>query len=591
MHTIISGIISHFSLLSMLVTFGILPASLADSPAVSVHTQTAKSHPFPGDQQLSQTSPPKTGALTDAEAAHFLMQATLGFNRQELSQARSSGFHKWISDQIMTPATHTEPYIEYLTSFGNRDYSTSARTLPYHKVLSDGNTVGYLNFSTAWLRSVLGGHDLLRQKVAWSLSQILVVSNKTNLLTEASANYYDLLLNRAFDKYEDLLLDVTLHPVMGNYLTYIGNTKPNPAKNQVPDENFAREVMQLFSIGLWQLEQNGEVKKNVDHNPIPTYNNEDIRELSKVFTGLWLADAPFGRIDWSKYDQQMVMNHKLHDQSAKNILDGYIDIPSKTPPMEEIKLVIKKLALHPNTAPFISKRLIQNLVTSNPSSGYIGRVVEVWLKSDGNLGKVVTAILLDEEAKFTNPHNVQRQKLKEPIVRVVNIMKAFSCGTKLGKAPTDYPGLQWWHPFLESEIKQEPLGAPSVFNFFDSTYSAPGEISQKTLVSPEFQLMDAVTTAKFTNYLWEGLTLGFHRHPYGMKSEPFSCDFTNESELLKQETNKLVEHVSLMLTANTLSKHRKDIINRILIPIQSPIEKIVTTILGVAVSPEGAILK
>ena len=571
--------------------YGILVCLSTGIGALQAQNSTANNENARTPGELIQTS--EMVKPSDKNTVRFLMQSTMGFTRSDIEKTQSAGFAEWIKIQQKLPLTPTEPYIEFLSSFGNRDQSVPARELPYHKVLSDGNTVGYLNFSTAWIRSILGGRDLLRQRMAWALSQILVVSNKTNLLTEASANYYDLLLSNAFGSYEDLLLQVTLHPVMGRYLSYLGNQKADPKKNRVPDENFAREIMQLFSIGLWQLEENGNRKLDAHNNYIPTYTNKDIQELARVFTGFWLADSwLFGKIDWTKFDQPMSVYAGQHDNSAKTLLDGHIKIPANTNPMEEVKYVVKKLAQHPNTAPFITRKLIQNMVTSNPSADYIDRVVTVWKASNGNLGQVVTAILLDKEARESRPGASKTQKLKEPIIRITNVMKIFSCGSHLGKGPADYPGMQWWHPYLESEIQQEPLGAQSVFNFFDSDYSAPGTIAAKNLVSPEFQLLDAVNLARFTNYLWDGLNAGFHVHPFGLESDPFDCNFHHETQLLESYgPEKLINYLSLMLTAETLSTERKLKIQRIMSKLQSSDEKVRAAILGVAVSSEGAILQ
>ncbi len=527
-----------------------------------------------------------------AKAARFLMQSTLGFNRRELANINSVGVEPWIASQLTTEPTKLEPHIEFLASFGERDLNTSPQKLPYHKVISTGNTVGYLNFSTTWLRAVLSGDDLLRQRVAWALSQILVVSNRTNLLTEASANFYDMLLDGAFGHYEDLLLNVTYHPVMGRYLTYMGNSKAIEARNIVPDENYARELMQLFTIGLWQLDDNGNQKRGADGEPIATYTNEDIRVIASILTGFWLDKTRFGKIDWNRFDEPMVIHRKHHDRHQKTALNGYISIAAGTEPNAEIKYLIKSLANHPNTAPFISRKIIQHLITSNPSPEYIARVVKVWRASNGNLGKVVTATLLDPEARSTAAANsLAPTKLKEPIVRVVSLIKLLDCGNNLGKQPTDFPGLQWWHPYLDEQLNQEPLGANSVFNFFDSSYANPGAIADKNLVSPEFDLVDAVSSARFTNYVWQGLTLGFHRHPNNPEFEALKCDFTWEQNLLNSDKNAFVDYLDLMLTAGNMTESTRQIIQSQIDLDSSPVDKVRSAVLGVAVSPEGAILQ
>ena len=194
------------------------------------------------------------------------------------------------------------------------------------------------------MRAVIGGDDALRQRVAWALSQILVTSTKTNKMAQGMSNYYDLLLYNAFSKYEDLLISVTYHPVMGRYLSYMGNRKANPKKNRYPDENFAREIMQLFTIGLWQLNSDGTRVLDIDGEPVPTYSNADITELARVFTGFWLPNTRFGRMDWSKFDEPMSISLSQHDEQSKEALNGYITVPKNLNPDNEIEYVIRRLA-------------------------------------------------------------------------------------------------------------------------------------------------------------------------------------------------------------------------------------------------------
>ena len=190
-----------------------------------------------------------------AESVRFLMQTTLGFTKAELAHLQEIGYERWIEKQLVVKATRLEPYIEYLHSRSDIDRPVSRSRLSYHKVMVEPTVVGYFNSSTAWLRAVLSGDDLLRQRVAWALSQIFVVGNRTNVLTEASTNYYDMLLGSAFVDFENLLLNVSAHPVMGRYLSYLGNSKEDRSKNRYPDENYAREVMQLFHNRIVEVEQ------------------------------------------------------------------------------------------------------------------------------------------------------------------------------------------------------------------------------------------------------------------------------------------------------------------------------------------------
>ena len=257
---------------------------------------------------------------SDIDNARFLNQSTLGWNESELKELTELGQKRWLEQQLSKNATKLEPYISMLAARLEEDADTVAGTLPYHKVNLARNNVGYKNTTTAWMRAVLRGDDILRHRVAFALSQILVVSNCTNVLTAASANYYDLLLDNAFVNYEDLLLKVTLHPVMGKYLSYLWNRAHSEDTSQQPDENYAREVMQLFSIGLWELNKDGTRRLNKDGDPINTYEIDDVKTLARVFTGLSLKDERFGKQNWDKYSTPMIMNSRHHDKKAKNCL-------------------------------------------------------------------------------------------------------------------------------------------------------------------------------------------------------------------------------------------------------------------------------
>lgn len=559
---------------------------------ISYGTAEKKNAPRQNKAPQQKQTPASSAAtsMSAAEAARFLNHATLGYRLEDIKAVQQLGRSVWIENQLHKVGLPQELYIEHLVSFEELHYGLSPRELPYHKITSAGNTVGYLNSSTAWLRSTLSSQDLLRQRIAWALSQIIVVANKTNVLTEASSNYYDMLSAGSFGSYEHLLLKTTYHPVMGRYLSYMGNIKADPLTNRVPDENYAREIMQLFTIGLWQLKDNAERRLDKQGDPIPTYSNEDIKTLARVFTGFWLFDERFGKIVWEKYDQPMLVYRRQHDMSAKSALNGYISLPENQNPIVEIEQTIKLLARHPNTAPFISKKLITLLVTSNPSSDYVERVVSVWNKHNGLLSKVIRAILLDEEAIDATQSN-KTGRLKGPIHRIVGVMRAFSCGANLGMKPTDYPGLQWWHPYILDELKQEPLRSPSVFNFFDSNYSKPGQLSDQGLASPEFQIVDEVSAATFANYLWQGLNLGFHRHPYGLEEDKFDCDFSHQIKLLKESPEKLMDNLDLLLAAGRLTNRTREIILNQLESLDSLNDKVITAVFGVAISPEGAIVR
>ena len=529
-------------------------------------------------------------------AARFLMQASIGLNQASIDRVCDLGFEGWIDEQLAHQPTKLEPYIEYLVGRKKADIEKSANLFAYHKINSAGSNVGHRNVSTAWMRATLRGDDYLRQRVAFALSQILVVSiNRTNILSEPTCNYYDMLSEGAFGNYEELLQKVSVHPVMGRYLSHLGNKKADPKINRYPDENYAREIMQLFTIGLWELNHDGTMKLDEQGEPIPTYSNEDIQTLARVFTGLWLEGQDFGRNAWDPYDRPLEMFPRHHDMDAKVALGGRINLLANQEPMEDIRQTVRALVDHPTTAPFISMRLINHLVTSNPSPEYVHRVVNVWNDTDGNLGAVVKAILLDPEAR--GPHYLVKPhfgKLKGPVQRCMVVIRGFKAGSKLGKKPDDYPGLQWWNPSPQERLQQEPMRAPSVFNFFEAVYQRPGAIAENNLRSPEFQILNDVTAATVPNYLWEGLTQGFHyrRQAHGKPGleEPMLCDLSLEEELAAKDLELLLDHCSLMITAGTMrAETRKQLLDYL--RTKDPAEQARLAIFGAAVCPEGAILR
>ncbi|MDB4459099.1 DUF1800 family protein [bacterium] len=531
--------------------------------------------------------------LSPESASRFLLQASLGPTDKEIAAVERMGFASWIDIQLGRKVSLTEPYIEYLTSRRDADIEEPPHKFAYHKIKSAGNNVGKLNTSTAWMRAALGGEDHMRQRTAWTLSQILVATaNGVNILSDGMCNYYDTLITGAFGDYEDLLLNVTLHPMMGRYLSSLGNVKAVPALNRYPDENYAREIMQLFSIGLWELNPDGSMKIDAKGEPVPTYSNQDIQTLARVFTGLWLEGEKFGKINYSKFDRPMALHDDRHDQDEKIALNGLLQLPAGQSALKDIRQTVKALANHPTTAPYISTRMINHMVTSNPSREYVGRVVAVWNRTDGNLGTVVKAILLDPEAR--GPSYLVKSgagRLKDPILRTMTLLRGFRAGKDLGKGPTDYPGLQWWSPSPLDQLSQEPMRSPTVFNFFEAVYQKPGEIAENDLRSPEFQILNDVTAATVPNYLWKGISDGFHQRGKRYPDPKLVCDLGPEEQLARDDLGALLDRCNLMVTAGTMRASTRSRLAAFLKKIEDPAERARMAVYGAAISPEGAILR
>ncbi len=458
----------------------------------------------------------QTGFLPNENAAsRFLSHATLGHNQQNIQQVISMGIEDWIAHQLTIP----------------RAFTLESKIRSYHKMVIDSTnspTAGASNrlWDYAWWQYLMTSGDALRQRVAFALSELLVISENSAFSNNAYAMgvYYDKLLNGAFGNYRDLLTAITYNPSMGIYLTYLNNPKANPAVNQFPDENYAREVMQLFTIGTVMLNNDGSVIKDVNGLPIPAYDNDDIIEFSKIFTGLTWAD----RTQWNRsalndtsYIPNMVMWDTWHEPGVKILLNGFL-VPDRNPVNgnADINDALNNLFNHQNTPPFVSRFLIQRLVTSNPSPQYINRVANVFKNNGqgvrGDLAAVVKAILLDREATDCDKGNdITFGMLKEPFIRYVQINKAFNASTQSGNFRNDMNNI-----YLLTG--QRPLASPSVFNFFQQDYQPIGPIEEANLVGPEFQITDAQTIAGFVNGLYRWL---------------FSNDIADEYDLFTNEND------------------------------------------------------
>ena len=433
----------------------------------------------------SSAPPPPSGGgdssptylVSTADATRFLRQASFGPTPDSVERVRTMGFDAWIDEQMTLPAT------------GHLSYMDS---LPEPADLGEARR----NRLDAWFQASLTGQDQLRQRVAYALSQIMVVSDQSVLINFANGlgYYYDRLAGNAFGQYRTLLEDVTLSPAMGLYLSMLGNEKPDVARNIRPDENYAREVMQLFSIGLVELNTDGSAKRDANGNPIPTYDQAVIEGFAHVFTGWTFANSP----SWNRPSylarSPMQAFPAYHDSGEKRLLNN-VTLPAGQTPEQDLSMALDALAEHPNVAPFISLRLIQQLVTANPSPAYLERISTVFNDDGtgqrGNLAAVVKAILLDDEARIASDSETAG-KIVEPLLRFTSLLRAFDAKSESGR---------YTFRGLNTFLGQEPLSAPSVFNFYSPFYSPPGELGAQGLRSPELQMANEASVAQVNSYL------------------------------------------------------------------------------------------
>jgi uncharacterized protein (DUF1800 family) len=434
--------------------------------------------------------PPPPPAISRADAFRFLNQATFGATEADAQAVISMGYAAWIDQQLQRPASLELPHVQ--AAFAS--YPPGADFTRLHEDRID-----------IWLRNALNAPDQLRQRVAFALSEIMVISQLSPLVGYpwGSASYYDMLAQNAFGSFRVLMEDVTLHPAMGVYLSMLGNQKPDAARNIRPDENYARELMQLFTIGLVELELDGSIRRDGQGNPIPTYDQQVIEGFAHVYTGWNFAGAPsfeLARPNIQNQAMPMQAYAEQHDTGVKRVLGypgaAFTQIPAGQTPQQDLDDALDNIFRHPNVAPFISRQLIQRLVTSNPSPQYVERVARVFENDGagrrGELGAVVKAILLDTEARAA-PAAATAGRLDEPLLRLTRIWRAYGARSQSGKLNVqNIPGF----------IGQGPLQAPSVFNFFSPFYAPPGEILDQGLVAPEAQLATEYLTSLLTNYFF-----------------------------------------------------------------------------------------
>ena len=501
-----------------------------------------------------QPQPPTAAEL--AEASRFAAQATFGMPYSGIDSLAREGADSWINRQFSLPVGRHSDIIADLVQ--RRD---AGEFVAYE------NDIEYLILfrRLAWWHRTVTANDDLRQRVAFALSQIFVVSDNVDDLIinpYAMGGYYDMLLDNAFGNFRDLLRAVSLHPSMGIYLSHVNNRRSDPANNIFPDENYAREVMQLFSIGLFELNIDGSLQLDTNGDPIPTYSNTEIREFAKIFTGLSFGGpgAAFGN-PFPNFLAPMQMFDAQHEPGSKNLLNGTV-VPAGQTGMQDIEAAIDNLFEHPNVGPFIGKQLIQRLVTSNPSPAYIERVARAFNGDAtgirGDMRAVIRAVLLDQEATASPDPLGEFGKLREPVVRYAAILRQFGATSDDGFiANTGY--------FLQELGKQHPLSAPSVFNFFLPAHSPAGEIAAAGLVAPEFQITTSNSVVGMSNLIDFIVVADFVTdapEPF----EPVSLTFDEYIDIA-DDVDALLDRLDIVLTAGTLDAATRSAIRSILLDI------------------------
>lgn len=478
-----------------------------------------------------------------ADAVRFLNMATFGATPRDINHLSKMTFQRWMTEQLEMKASCHLATLNQTQDNNQRE-----------------------NRMEVWFRHAVTAPDQLRQRVAFALSEIFVVSDAgSGIPANALAVYYDILVRNAFGNFRDILEQVTLSPAMGRYLSMLGNQKANRAKGIRADENFAREVMQLFTIGLVQMDSSGRpLLKN--GSTIPTYSQADIEGMAQVCTG-WTWGDSLDFFDGDDWRIAMKPFQKFHDRNDKAIINNKI-IKANGMIEKDLDLALNILFRHPNVGPFIGRRLIQRLVTSNPSPGYIARVSKKFDDNGqgvrGDMKAVIRAVLLDPEALQGTKVNPKFGKLREPLLVLTHLWRAFDGTAADGTVPYFYPDYQ---------IGQAPLSAPSVFNFFRPDYAPSGAIKRQGLVAPEFQLINDANNTRFYNELFGLIRWYYKGNPYISKDNVL-ININTLRNIAKLPVD-LVNNLDMVLTGRNLPASVKTELQKYLrtIPLETGSEK------------------
>jgi uncharacterized protein (DUF1800 family) len=520
---------------ALLISCGGSSSSSAPSSPVAV-VVPPPAPPSPGQESLTLDTPQK--------AARFLSKTSFGGSLEQIEQTQG----------------------ELASSLLKKEFQKSTRyILPDLKQNYEaGEEIDNRAHANAFWNAMVEADDQLRQRMVFALSQIVVTSdNPMGNKPLTNAQYIDTLSRHAFGNYKDLLKEVTYTPAMANYLTYLRNRKGDPRTGRMPDENYAREFLQLFTTGLVELNMDG-TPKLVDGKAVEIFNNDDIVGLAKVFTGLSLKGSAFwtGDVD-SEYSRLQMFEDK-HSDLEKTFLGKTIE--AGTAGDVAIDQAIDHIFEHPNLAPFIARQLIQRFTASHPSPDYVRRVAEAfeigsYISVDetrfgtgqrGDLEATLAAILLDEKLYGGTAQTAENGKVREPVLRFVHWARAFDVGNVMADN-------EWWLLYnagSNTRLGQQPFQSPSVFNFYRPGYIAPGTATGDAgLTAPELQIVNEGAAIGYANFM---LNFVFNTTPTRNDAiDSFIPDYTDEIALA-DEPEALTDHLNSLLLGGRMSSVTKD---------------------------------
>jgi uncharacterized protein (DUF1800 family) len=521
--------------------------------------------------------PNRGNQLAAAEAAsldafRFLTQASFGPIGSELDRVQTLGIPAYLEDQFNQPQSgYPDSQYTYLSlktsaDCNNKDPSGVAYPASAPQAICYRDNLTPARVQRQFFTNAMTQPDQLRQRVAWALAQIMVVSTVDADLSVAYvlARYHNILFDEAFGNFETLLKRVTLSPAMGTWLNMANNDKP--IGTRVPNENYAREVLQLFSIGLSKLNPDGTPVLDAAGNPVPTYDQTTVKQFARVFTG-WTYPSANGTPPAAKnpanYVSPMEPYPNGHDTAAKVLLNG-APLPANQSAQQDLDAAIHNIVTHPNVGPFIGRQLIQHLVTSNPSAGYVGRVAAAYNDNGqgvhGDMKAVLRAVLLDPEARGDVKADPDYGQLREPVLMVTALLRATGAVTD-GASLTD----------RVASLGERPYSSPSVFNFYPPDFTIPGT----DLVSPEFGIHNTSTAVGRSNLVYSLLYGGIASDPT-VPNATGTHIATTALEALATDNEALTSKVESLLLGGPLPAFAHSVVSKavFLVPATNKAERV-----------------
>ena len=522
-----------------------------------------------GGTETTSAPAPVAVSISEAQASRFLAQATIGYSKSDISAVRSMGIGPWLNMQF--GMTRPQTFWDFLIAGG------------FDAAANINSTSG---FDPMIWSQLMSSSDIVRQRIGLALLDIWAVGIdgiNTSWRPFVMAAYLDVLWDNALGNYRDIMEGVSTSVAMGSFLTYLGNVKANPATGAIPDENYARELMQLFTIGLYELNMDGSQVLSAGA-PVATYSQADVSQAARVWTGYNYASAD--NTTPARMRMPMAIIATRHETEATSLLNGAITIAAGTDGVTARKIALDGLFNHKTLPPFVCRQLIQRLVTSNPSGAYINRVANVFVNNGsgvrGDMKAVVRAILTDVEARDdAQITSTTFGKLRDPVQRLTHWARAFNV-----TSPT-----KLW-PFgnvssSANRLGQSPGRTPSVFNWFRPGYTPPGTaIANGGLVAPEFQITNEPSIIAYVNYMQALIISG------AGEAKPDYSSLT----ALASDSQKLLIELNLVLAADQISAatlaQMKAALDTIAVATSAGLNnRIYAAILLVMASPEYLVLR